>query len=36
MTRSHRFMHRILWPILALTVTVGFVLALLLRMPPPA
>ncbi|HEY2135499.1 MAG TPA: hypothetical protein VGH49_06400 [Xanthobacteraceae bacterium] len=34
MTRQHRSLHRILWPILALAVAVGFVLALWLRPPP--
>jgi hypothetical protein len=35
MTRRHRSLHRALWPILALLVALGFVLALWLR-PPPA
>jgi hypothetical protein len=34
MTRQHRSLHRLLWPILALVVAVGFVLALWLRPPP--
>jgi hypothetical protein len=34
MTRRHRFLHRVLWPILALVVAAGFVLALWLRPPP--
>lgn len=35
MTRSHRSIHRMLWPVLALAVGLGFVMALLLRAPPP-
>jgi len=34
MTRRHRSLHRVVWPILALVVATGFVLALWLR--PPA
>jgi hypothetical protein len=34
MTRRHRALHRVLWPILALAVATGFVLALWLRPPP--
>jgi hypothetical protein len=34
MTRQHRSLHRVLWPILALVVAVGLVLALWLRPPP--
>jgi hypothetical protein len=34
MTRAHRSLHRIVWPILALLVALGFVLALWLRPPP--
>ena len=34
MTRRHRSLHRALWPILALAVGLGFVLALWLRPPP--
>jgi nitrate reductase NapE component len=34
MTRRHRSLHRVLWPILALAVATGFVLALWLRPPP--
>jgi hypothetical protein len=34
MTRAHRSLHRLIWPILALLVAVGFVLALWLRPPP--
>jgi hypothetical protein len=33
MTRKHRSVHRLLWPALALTVAIGFVLALYLRPP---
>ena len=35
MRRAHRSTHRMLWPILALVVAVGFALALYLRAPPP-
>ncbi len=35
MTRSHRSIHRVLWPVLALAVGLGFAMALLLRPPPP-
>ena len=34
MTRMHRSLHRIVWPILALAVALGVVLALWLRPPP--
>ena len=34
MTRAHRSLHRLLWPILAIAVIVGVVLALWLRPPP--
>jgi len=34
MTRTHRSLHRIVWPILALLVVLGVVLALWLRPPP--
>jgi len=34
MTRTHRSLHRIVWPILALLVALGVVLALWLRPPP--
>jgi hypothetical protein len=34
MTRTHRSLHRLVWPILALIVAIGFVLALWLRPPP--
>jgi hypothetical protein len=36
MRRSHRSVHRALWPVLALAVGLGFVIALALRAPPPA
>lgn len=36
MTRAHRSLHRIVWPILALLVVLGFMLALWLRPPPEA
>ena len=34
MRRSHRFAHRLLWPLLAVLVVVGVVMALVLRPPP--
>ena len=34
MTRTHRALHRIVWPILAVLVALGVVLALWLRPPP--
>ena len=34
MTRRHRSLHRVVWPILALVVATGFVLARWLRPPP--
>jgi hypothetical protein len=34
MTRRHRTLHRVIWPILALLVVIGVVLALWLRPPP--
>jgi hypothetical protein len=34
MTRTHRSLHRVIWPILALLVAIGVVLALWLRPPP--
>jgi len=34
MRRAHRTAHRRLWPILAIVVATGFVLALWLRPPP--
>ncbi len=36
MTRKHRSVHRLLWPALALTLVIGFALALYLRPPPKA
>jgi hypothetical protein len=36
MNRSHRTAHRALWPVLALTVALGFALALDWRPPPAA
>jgi hypothetical protein len=34
MTRTHRALHRLIWPIVALLVVIGVVLALWLRPPP--
>ena len=34
MTRSHRSLHRLMWPLLALLVGLGFTMALVLRPPP--
>ncbi len=34
MTRTHRALHRIVWPILAVLVALGVLLALWLRPPP--
>jgi len=34
MRRSHRLVHRALWPILALAVALGLAMALALRPPP--
>lgn len=34
MTRAHRTVHRLLWPTLALIVTLGVTMALVLRPPP--
>ncbi len=34
MTRTHRSLHRVVWPILALLVVLGVALALWLRPPP--
>jgi hypothetical protein len=36
MRRSHRSVHRALWPVLALAVALGFAMALALRPPPDA
>jgi len=34
MTRSHRFVHRLIWPVLAVAVVFGLTMALALRPPP--
>jgi hypothetical protein len=34
MRRSHRSVHRVLWPVLALAVALGLTMALVLRPPP--
>jgi len=34
MTRGHRTVHRLLWPLLAVVVALGFTLALVKRPPP--
>jgi hypothetical protein len=34
MTRTHRKVHRLLWPVLAVLVTLGVTMALVLRPPP--
>jgi|GEM_PF-3820230 len=34
MTRGHRAIHRLIWPVLALAVGLGLTLALALRPPP--
>jgi len=34
MTRGHRTVHRLLWPVLALLVALGFTMALVKRPPP--
>ena len=34
MTRGHRTVHRLLWPLLALVVALGFTMALVKRPPP--
>jgi hypothetical protein len=34
MTRTHRMVHRLLWPALALIVALGVTMALVLRPPP--
>jgi hypothetical protein len=34
MTRGHRTVHRLLWPVLAVMVALGFTLALVKRPPP--
>ena len=36
MTRSHRFAHRLIWPVLAIVVVLGLAMALTLRpLPDP-
>ena len=34
MTRGHRTVHRLIWPVLAIVVALGFTLALVKRPPP--
>ena len=34
MTRTHRSLHRIVWPVLAIAIALGVALALWLRPPP--
>jgi hypothetical protein len=34
MTRGHRTVHRIVWPLLAVLVALGFTMALIKRPPP--
>ena len=34
MTRGHRRVHRLLWPVLAMLITLGVTMALVLRPPP--
>jgi hypothetical protein len=34
MRRSHRSVHRALWPVIALAVALGLTMALVLRAPP--
>ena len=34
MTRGHRTVHRLLWPVLAIVVAFGFTMALIKRPPP--
>jgi len=34
MTRGHRMVHRLLWPVLAVVVALGFTMALVKRPPP--
>ena len=36
MTRGHRTVHRLLWPLLAILVAFGFTMALVKRPPPDA
>ena len=35
MRRAHRTFHRWIWPFLGIAVTIGIILALYLREPPP-
>ena len=35
MTRTHRAVHRVIWPVLAIGICFGFLMALALRAPPP-
>jgi hypothetical protein len=34
MTRTHRKIHRLLWPVIAVLITLGVTMALVLRPPP--
>jgi hypothetical protein len=34
MTRTHRTLHRLIWPALAVLITLGVTMALVLRPPP--
>jgi hypothetical protein len=34
MTHRHRNLHRLLWPVLAVIVALGFTMALVKRLPP--
>jgi hypothetical protein len=34
MTRTHRSLHRIVWPVLAIVTALGVIMALWLRPPP--
>ena len=34
MTRGHRAVHRLLWPVLTIVVALGFTMALVKRLPP--
>jgi hypothetical protein len=36
MTRGHRMVHRLIWPLLAVAVALGFTMALVKRPPPEA
>lgn len=36
MTRTHRAVHRFIWPVIAVTVGIAFLMALVLRPPPEA